>query len=180
MDKKFLCKPWNSTRLILNNNRISAIAHFEDGRGEMAERAFVLDTGAIISVMSRRAAEDLYGLYDKNVVTYNAVVGGFYKEKDKKTDEVKGTVTGRIIRISYLRLARAAVKNTLFFIPDSYDVVSEVLGANVLHGLVPIPDFKSRRIWIWKNDTAPEPYISSGLGVTIECEVLLQDEMEGV
>ena len=177
MDKKFLCKPWNNTKLILNNNRMSAIAYFEDGKGKPAERAFVLDTGAIISVMSRNAAEHEFGLYDKDVVNYNAAVGGFYKEKDKRTAEIKGIVTGRVIRVKYLRIARAAVKDTLFFVPDSYDVVSEVLGASVLHGLVPIPDFKSGLIWIWKNKSTPDSYISTGLGVTINCEVLSQEEI---
>lgn len=176
MDKTFFCKPWNNTKLLLNNNRLSAAAHFEDGRGKITEHNFILDTGAIISVMSRRSAEDVHGLYNKAVVNYEAVVGGFYKEKDEKTNEIKGIVTGRIICINHLVLARAAVRNTLFFVPDSYDVVSEVLGANVLHGLVPIPDFKSGILWIWKNDTVSAPYTSAGLGVTISCEVLSQEE----
>ena len=162
--------------MTLVNNRISASASFQDGNGEIASHKFILDTGAIISVISRKAAIE-HGLYDKDVVNHNAYVGGFYKEMDKKTDEIKGIVRGRIIRVKYLRIARAAVKNTLFFVPDSYEIVSEVLGANVLHGLVPIPDFGSKLIWIWKNDTAPKPYISTGLGVTINCEVLLQDDV---
>jgi len=178
MDKKILCKPWNNTSLILNSNRLSATAYFEDGRGNLADRVFILDTGAIISVMSRNAAEDIHGLYDKDVVNYNAVVGGFYKEKDKTTNEIKGIVKGRVIRVKYLRLARAAVRDTLFFVPDSYEVVSEVLGASVLHGLVPIPDFNAGLIWIWKNESAPAPYISTGLGVTINCEVLPQEEVD--
>lgn len=176
MDKAFICKPWNGTKMTLQNNRISAFASFADGNGEAVRHNFILDTGAIISVISRKAAED-YDIYDKDVVNRNAVVGGFYKETDKKTDEIKGIVPGRVIRVNYLRIARAAVTDTLFFVPDSYEVVSEVLGASVLHGLVPIPDFKNKLIWIWKNDTTPEPHISAGLGVTISCEVLLQDEV---
>jgi hypothetical protein len=84
---------------------------------------------------------------------------------------------GRVINVSRLYIGIMGVKNTLFFVPDSDDAIAEVLGANVLNGLVPIPDFEAMLIWILKNEHVPSPYYSKSLGVEISCEVLTQDEI---
>jgi hypothetical protein len=83
---------------------------------------------------------------------------------------------GRVISVKHLYIGILGIRDTLFFIPDSDDEIAEVLGANVLNGLVPIPDFKTGLIWIWKNSHVPPPYFSKSLGVEITCEVLAQED----
>jgi len=163
--------------LFLWENRQAVRAKFIDGFGKPKTLGFLLDTGAIISTMTRTNAE-IYGLYNQNVISNKAVVGGF-----------TGTMEGRVICVEYLSLGKLAVKNTLFFVPNEKIDVTEVLGANVLNGLLPVPEFdkidkttwdaKDRskvrgRLWVMKNDNIPEPYYSKNLGVSVSCEVLSQ------
>jgi hypothetical protein len=179
LKKIFECPLWSHTLLFLWENRQAAFARFVDAAGSPVDHGFLLDTGAIISTMKKRTAE-IHGIYDKNVVNKNATVGGF-----------TGKMDGRIISVDYLSLGRLAVRNTLFFVPDDEINVTEVLGSNVLNGLIPIPEFdkinkdtwdskdrgKSRgRLWIMKNENILEPHFSKNLGVSVACEVLSQDE----
>jgi hypothetical protein len=179
LKKIFECHIWSHTPLFLWENRQAAFAKFI-GEGKIpVEHGFLLDTGAIISTMTRQTAE-IHGVYDKNVVNKHAVVGGF-----------TGKMTGRVISLDYLTLGKLAVRNTLFFVPDERIDVAEVLGSNVLNGLIPIPEFdkpdetdrdsKDRvkprgRIWIIKNENIPKPYFSKNLGVSVSCEILSQDD----
>ena len=61
-------------------------------------------------------------------------------------------------------------------ISDSDDDIAEVLGSNVLNGLIPILDFKVRLIWIMKNKHVPPPLCSKSLGVDIGCDVPAQED----
>jgi hypothetical protein len=166
MEKIFKCHPLSSIELGLTSNRLTAVAKLMTGHGYSNKHAFILDTGATISTMSKSTATDFF-LYDKDVMNPNAIVGGFNKQP----------MSGRIIRVSRLHIGIMGVKDTLFFVPDSYDEIAEVLGANVLNGLVPIPDFEAKRIWIMKNNIVPPPFYSNNLGVEIGCEVLAQEAM---
>jgi hypothetical protein len=65
------------------------------------------------------------------------------------------------------------VKDTLFFVPEDM-AVTAVLGANVLSGLIPVPEYDTRLIWILKNKGAPPAFYSESLGVDLTCEVLIQ------
>ena len=165
--------------MFLWENRQATLAKFIDGFGNPVSHSFLLDTGAIISTMTKANAE-LHGVYDKNVVNDEAVVGGFI-----------GRMNGRVISVDYLSLGKLAVKNALFFVPDESLEITEVLGANVLNGLIPIPEFdkidkatwgsadrsKTRgRLWIMKNKNVPEPHFSKSLGVLVTCEVLSQED----
>jgi hypothetical protein len=165
MEKIFRCHPLSSTDLVLNANRMTTTAKLMTGFGYPDEHTFILDTGATISTMSKKTAVS-YSLYDKEVVNPNAIVGGFNKQP----------MSGRIIRVSHLHIGIMGVKDTLFFVPDTDDEIAEVLGANVLNGLIPIPEFKTGLIWIMKNTDVPPPFYSHNLGVDIECEVLAQEE----
>jgi hypothetical protein len=149
---------------MLTGNRMTSDVKLMTGVGHPEVHYFILDTGATISTMSKATAEDLF-LYDNDVMNPNAIVGGFNKQP----------MSGRIIRVSRLHIGIMGVKNTLFFVPDSNDEIAEVLGANVLNGLVPIPDFEAQRIWIMKNNIVPPPFYSNNLGVEIGCEVLSQE-----
>jgi len=179
MTKTFECPLWSHTPLFLWENRHASRANFTDGIGQPAMLTFLLDTGAIISTMTRENAE-IHDIYDKNVICEKAVVGGF-----------TGTMKGRVISVDKLWLGKLAVKNTFFFVPDERIEITEVLGANVLNGLVPIPEFyktdksewdsKDRnkprgRLWFMKNENIPPSHYSSGLGVSVSCEVLLQED----
>jgi len=164
MDKVFTCHPLSNVALRLSHNRLTVTARFMDGRDEVSKHAFILDSGAIISTMSKSNAIE-YDLYEKNVINTQASVGGFNKQP----------MYGRIVNVDYLYIGIIGVKNTLFFVPDSDDEIAEVLGANVLNGLVPIPDFEENLIWILKNKLVPPPYYSKNLGVEVACEVLAQD-----
>jgi len=173
---------WSHTALFLWENRQAARAKFIDGYGNPVSHSFLLDTGAIISTMTKANAQ-LYGVYDRNIINIEAVVGGFV-----------GKMNGRVISVDYLSLGKLAVKDTLFFVPDEFLEITEVLGANVLNGLIPIPEFdtadkatwdsadrgKTRgRLWIMKNDNVPEPHFSKTLGVSVACEVLSQSDDVG-
>jgi len=177
MNKTFECPLWSYTALFLWENRQAAYAQFLNGNSEPARHSFLLDTGAIISTMARETAE-YYGIYSQNIIHGNAKISGF-----------TGTMEGRVISVSYLSLGKLAVKNTLFFVPDERIVITEVLGANVLNGIIPIPEFykiekaewdskdrgKARgRLWFMKNENVPEPHFSQSLGVSVSCEVLSQ------
>ena len=151
---------------MLTHNRMKATARFLNGNDVLSRHNFILDSGAIISTMSKSNAVK-YGIYEKNVLNYEASIGGFNKQP----------MYGRVISVNYLRIGIMAVKDTFFFVPDSDDEIAEVLGANVLNGLVPIPDFESKLIWIYKNKKVPSPYFSKSLGVEVSCEVLVQDEI---
>ena len=179
MNKMFECPLWSHTPMFLWENRQAVRAKFVDAFGNLASHGFLLDSGAIISTMTRETAET-HGVFNKNVINDKAVVGGF-----------TGIMDGRIICVEYLSLGILAVKNTLFFVPDEKIEVTEVIGANVLNGLIPIPEFdkidkttwdakdKGRirgRLWIMKNKNVPEPYFSKSLGVSVACEVLSQDD----
>jgi len=166
MSKSFLCHPLSNTRLILTDNRLTAAARFLDGRGEPASYEFILDTGAVISTMSKSTANTFY-IYDKDVVNPNACVGGFNKQP----------MYGRVIRVSHLHIGIMGVRDTLFFVPDSDDDIAEVLGSSILNGLIPIPDFDTNLIWILKNTKVPPPIHSKNLGVDVACEVLAQEEL---
>ena len=157
------CHPLSCTTLMLTQNRQTVTARFTDGKKGIAQREVILDSGAIISTMSRLAAID-HGLYEMNVVSPRASVGGFNKQP----------MPGRVICVEHLYVGILGVRDTLFFVPDSNDAIAEVLGANVLNGLVPIPDFEEKLIWIYKNKQVPTPYYSKNLGVEITCEVLAQ------
>ena len=166
MNKVFTCHPFSSTPLRLTNNRLTAAARFMNGYGEVGEHLFILDTGAIISTMSKTIAI-YFSLYNKDVVNPGAHVYGFNKQP----------MSGRVIRVSYLHIGIMGVKDTLFFVPDSEENIAEVLGSNLLNGLIPIPDFEAKLIWIIKNKHVPSPLHSKSLGVDIGCEVLVQEEM---
>lgn len=183
MKKIFECPLWSHTHLFLWENRQAAFAKFIDGAGNPIDHGFLLDSGAIISTMTRGNAE-IHGIYNKNVINKKATVGGF-----------TGKMNGRVISVEYLSLGKLAVRNTLFFVPDEEINVTEVLGSNVLNGLIPIPEFdkvdkdtwdskdrvKARgRLWIMKNENIPEPYFSNNLGVSVACEVLTQDDADNV
>ncbi|MCL2253528.1 MAG: hypothetical protein FWC09_03715 [Lachnospiraceae bacterium] len=167
MDKIFACNPLSNTPLVLAHNRMAAFARFIDGYDEISFHEFIFDTGAIISTMSKSNAK-IFGIYDKNIINLKASVGGFNKQ----------SMYGRIISVHHLYIGIMGVKNTFFFIPDSDDAIVEVLGANVLNGLVPIPEFESNLIWIYKNKQVPSPYYSKSLGIKVSCEVLAQDEIK--
>lgn len=167
MDKIFKCLPFNNSEMIKLDNRMATEVRFMGGDNRSYERIFILDTGAIVSTMSKAIAISC-DIYDKDVVNHSAVVGGFNKKP----------IQGRIVRVSHLYIARAGVRNVLFFIPDDGNLdIASVLGAGVLNGLVPIPDFDKGLIWIYKNTNVPEPYYSPSLAVSIPCEVLTQEEM---
>ena len=166
MEKVFKCHPLSNTTLKLTNNRLIAMARFTNGKDEVSEHSYILDSGAIISTMSKMNAVR-FGLYDKNVLSPRASVGGFNKQP----------MSGRVISVDYLYIGIMGVRDTLFFVPDSDEAIAEVLGANVLNGLVPIPDFNENLIWIYKNKQVPVPYYSKNLGVEIACEVLAQEDI---
>ena len=165
MEKIFKCHPLSSTDMRLKSNRMSVAAKLLSGYDKPVEHFFILDTGAIISTMSKSTAVD-FELYDKNIVNLNAFVGGFNKQP----------MSGRIIQVSHLHIGIMGVRDTLFFVPDTDDDIAEVLGANVLNGLVPIPEFKTGLVWILKNTDVPPPYYSKTLGVKISCDVLVQED----
>jgi len=166
MDKIFQCNPLSNTALKLTHNRLTARARFTSGNNEILKHSFILDSGAIISTMSKVNAIR-YKLYEKNIISPRASVGGFNKQP----------MPGRVISVEHLYIGIMGVRNTLFFVPDSDDAIAEVLGANVLNGLIPIPDFETNLIWIYKNKQTPSPYYSKNLGVKIVCEVLIQEEV---
>jgi len=166
MSKTFQCHPLSNTALKLTHNRLTARARFTNSNNEILKHSFILDSGAIISTMSKVNAIR-YKLYDKNILSPHASVGGFNKQP----------MPGRVISVDRLYIGIMGVRNTLFFVPDSEDAIAEVLGANVLNGLVPIPDFETSLIWIYKNKQVPSPYYSKNLGVEIVCEVLAQEEI---
>ena len=166
MEKVFKCHPLSYTELMLTQNRQTVTARFTNGEQCVAQNVFILDSGAIISTMSKLTAM-YHGIYDKNIISPHASVGGFNKQP----------MPGRVISVDHLYIGIMGVRNTLFFVPDSEDAIAEVLGANVLNGLVPIPDFESNLIWIYKNKQIPAPYYSKNLGVEILCEVLNQEEI---
>ena len=56
MNKVFECFPFNSTDMILMSNRLGAEASFLDGDNQPVKHTFLLDTGAIISTMSKATA----------------------------------------------------------------------------------------------------------------------------
>ena len=166
MDKIFTCHPFSYEKMILTNNRLTVQARFLNGSDGIAFNNFILDSGAIISTMSKFTAIK-HGVYEKDVLNFKATVGGFNKQP----------MFGRVISVKHLHIGILGVKDTLFFVPDSDDEIAEVLGSNVLNGLVPIPEFKAKRIWIYKNKDVPAPYHSESLGVDIACEVLAQEEI---
>ena len=110
-----------------------------------------------------------HSVYDKDVRNYNAFISGFNKQP----------MFGRVISISYLHLGKVGVKDVLFFVLDDggFDIAA-VLGAGVLNGLVPIPDFDAKLIWIYKNKNMPKPHFSKNLGVAIPYNVLAQDDSQ--
>ena len=62
--------------MFLWENRQAAYVQFIDGFGNPVEHSFLLDTGAIMSTMTRDNAE-LHGIHDKSTISDNAIVGGF-------------------------------------------------------------------------------------------------------
>ena len=165
MGKSFECHHWNNTKLRLSSNRMIAAAKFIDGSGFLKPWDFLLDTGAYISTMARKTAER-FKVYDYKVINEKAQVGGFNKAES----------SGRVICVDQLVLGKQTVNDTYFFVPDDYTPISEVLGTNVLNGIIPIPVFEEKLIWFFINKNVPKPYYSAGLGVTIACEISSQDE----
>lgn len=165
MEKIFKCHPLSSAKMTLKNNRMAADAKLFGGCGMPHKHAFILDTGAMISTMSKSTAID-FDIYDKDVVNLNAYVGGFNKQP----------MSGRVVKVSHLHIGIMGVKDTLFFVPDSDGDIAEVLGASVLNRLIPIPDFNAGLVWILKNTDVPPPYYSKTLGVKISCDVLVQED----
>jgi hypothetical protein len=147
------------------DNRHVVQVRFVDGLDGVSRHQFILDSGALISTMSKSTALN-YEVYNANVVNKSAVVGGFNNLP----------MPGRVIMIEQLYIGIMGIKNTLFFVPDSDTPIAEVLGASVLNALVPIPDYENEQLWIWKNTCPPKAYHSRTLGVTIEYNVLAQSE----
>jgi hypothetical protein len=145
-------------------NRLAVEARLLANDGIMHEHVFILDTGAVISTISKFTAIK-YGIYE-NIVNHKAFISGFNKIP----------MFGRVVYVSHLYIGSVGVRNTYFFVPDDDVDIIAVLGAAVLNGLVPIPDFKEKIIWIYKNQDVPAPYYSDNLGVSLFCEILVQDE----
>ena len=57
--KTFKCMPFHSTPLLMKCNRMGAKAKITNGSNLPESVEFLLDTGAIISIMSQTTAEDI-------------------------------------------------------------------------------------------------------------------------
>ena len=164
--KKFECNEWNNRKLELAENRIVTTATLLDKDNNPIDHKFLLDTGAIISVLKRITAENDYRIYNDNVITYKARMGGFNKQP----------MEGRTIQVKQLTLGKRAVNDVHFFVPNDYLDIVEVLGAEILNSIVPVPDFEKEIVWFIKNTKNLPEYYSKNLGVTLKSNLLTQDD----
>ena len=165
MDKSFKCHEWNKSELIVNDNRMTTSVSFNNSCNEVVEHYFLLDTGAVISTMSRTNAES-YGFYDINVKNFEAYMAGFNEQP----------IRGRVIEIDQMIVGKHLMQNVLFYVPDQYFDIAEVLGAGVLNCAVPIPDFENDVVWFIKNEQNLPEYSSKNLRVTIKSSILSQND----
>ena len=156
----------NQREMILEGNRMSCEAHLCTEKGKQFGHTFILDTGAIISTLSRN-------MYDLNreyftIIKTGSKIGGFSG----------ASILGFVVAVHRVLLGGLNTKNSMFFVPNEEKEgkpFPSVLGANVLNFIVPYPDFKHSKIWFIQNTDVPPPYVSPSLGTTITSAALIQD-----